>query len=133
MPKVRASSGTIGTTRLPIFLSRTSVREHAHEGHRGRDLALAGALRAALEGVELRHLESGAWRAARRQVAAERLAPLAQVAISALSSAACRTAPPRAVVGIGMSKRSRKARSAFSPIFFCWWVMFWPSPASPMP
>ena len=31
------------------------------------------------------------------------------------------------------SKRSRNAISAFSVIFFCWWVMFWPSPASPIP
>ena len=30
-------------------------------------------------------------------------------------------------------KRSRNAYSASSVIFFCWWVMFWPSPASPIP
>ena len=34
---------------------------------------------------------------------------------------------------ISSSKRSRKTCSASSFIFFCWWVMFWPSPASPIP
>jgi hypothetical protein len=39
MPKVRASSGTIGTMFLPMFLSAAAC-EHAHEGHRRRDLAV---------------------------------------------------------------------------------------------
>ena len=34
---------------------------------------------------------------------------------------------------ISSSKRSRKASNASSFIFFCWWVMFWPSPAVPIP
>ena len=32
-----------------------------------------------------------------------------------------------------MPKRSRNAASSSSFSFFCWWVMFLPSPASPSP
>ena len=39
MPNVRLSSGTIGTMRLPIVLVAQQRRQHAHEGHGGRDLA----------------------------------------------------------------------------------------------
>ena len=32
-----------------------------------------------------------------------------------------------------MPKRVRNARTSSSFSFFCWWVMFLPSPDSPMP
>jgi hypothetical protein len=44
MPKVRASSGTMGTTCLPRPLSLQQLGQDAHEGHRGADLAAVGAL-----------------------------------------------------------------------------------------
>ena len=44
MPNVRASSGMIGTMRLPISLSRNSSLMSAHERHGGGDLLLARAL-----------------------------------------------------------------------------------------
>ncbi|MFO1408894.1 MAG: hypothetical protein U1F06_00720 [Steroidobacteraceae bacterium] len=56
MPKVRASSGTIGTMLRPIALFLEHV-EDAHEGHRRGDLALAGAVQHRLEGRERRHGE----------------------------------------------------------------------------
>ena len=47
MPKVRASSGTMGTMCLPMFLSLTRMVENAHQRHGGGDLALAACPRAA--------------------------------------------------------------------------------------
>ncbi len=61
MPKVRDSSGTIGTMRLPISLSLTRPVSEPHEGHGGRDLApLGGRLEQRLERVGLGRLERAA-------------------------------------------------------------------------
>ena len=68
-------------------------------------------------------------------VAAQRLAALA----AGTSSRGCRRRAGRTASSrrrsseSGMPKRLRKARSSSSFIFFCWWVMFLPSPASPRP
>ena len=69
-----------------------------------------------------------------RQIAAERFPALLQVrdlrrVVGRLVERDVGTSSSE----ISSSKRSRKARRASSFIFFCWWVMFWPSPASPMP
>ena len=78
MPKVRASSGMIGTMRGPSSGSRSSRRKQLHERHRRRDLARAAAqqLGVRLDGRQrrYRHLH-----APQRQRPAERLPARAQV------------------------------------------------------
>jgi hypothetical protein len=79
MPKVRDSSGTIGTTRLPICLSFRSDAEQAHEGHRRGDLAVS-ALQQRIERPTAPGSAAASPFSRRvREVAAERLAALAQV------------------------------------------------------
>ena len=80
MPKVRDSSGIMGTTRRPICLSRSKRGEDAHERHRGRDLALARSLELVLEHLELGHLELRSFGAADRNRASETLPALPQIA-----------------------------------------------------
>src|SRR6266853_1976006 len=62
MPKVRASSGTIGTMCLPMFLSRTSavsMRTNAMEVHHDRIIVLGFVERQFLElVVGDRHVEA---------------------------------------------------------------------------
>ena len=54
--------------------------------------------------------------------------------ISGLSSAGRRNGSlPISSSLTGILKRSRKARSASSSSFFCWWAVFCPSPALPIP
>ena len=54
--------------------------------------------------------------------------------IYGVSSAGLTNAASRTCSSVSFRpKRSRHFSSASSSIFFCWWVMFWPSPASPIP
>ena len=55
--------------------------------------------------------------------------------ISGESSAGCRRRTSSTCSSVRSQARSGRGTrsSAFSVIFFCWWVMFWPSPASPIP
>ncbi len=57
MPNVRASSGTIGTTRGPMSLSRTSDASILHEHHRRRDLAIAAAFELRIEYRKVGHFD----------------------------------------------------------------------------
>jgi hypothetical protein len=140
MPKVRASSTRMGTTRGPISLSRSSVRQEAHIGLGRRDLAaFGGRVHHGLEGGEVGHLEAASSALARRlgQVAAQGLAALVQVASSPASlRPACRTGSWASffVRDTGMLKRSRNRADVVVEVsFLVWWAMFLPSPALPMP
>jgi hypothetical protein len=64
MPKVRASSGTIGTTTLAHAGILHQRRQHAHEGHRGGDLGAARCLELRRERIERRHRQLSSVRAA---------------------------------------------------------------------
>ena len=75
MPKVRASSATIGTMRWPSVSSLQQLRQQLHE-HHGGGLACA---RPSSANARRRRSCRGASTLARRQVAAERLAPRMQV------------------------------------------------------
>ena len=120
---------------LADLLVLQQLRQHLHEHHRRRRRAVAGAL---VELVE-RVAELGLDRlgAHRRASAPGRAAPCG--APGCTSSRRClrpggRTAP-RATSSseIGMPKRVRNALISSSLSFFCWWVMFLPSPDSPTP
>ena len=135
MPNVRASSGTIGTTRLAELLVAQQLRQQPHEHHRRRRLAAFGALVELLEELARHACERLAAHLAARHVAAERLAALAHVLDfdAVFGRAVERRVLPISASEIGMPKRVRNARSSSSFIFFCWCVMFLPSPASPRP
>ena len=80
MPKVRASSGTMGTMCLPMFLSFSStprMRTKAMVVEISRSPVPSSS---DWKAVERRHRQRRRVRLARRQVAAERLAPRLQVA-----------------------------------------------------
>ena len=135
MPKVRDSSGTIGTTRLPICLSRSSVvriRTKAIVVEIVRSpVGLSWASNADSSGTGSVSLDL-ARRSGRNPPSASRRPR--RYACSGLPSRARRNGRfGISSSGRSMPNRSRNERSTASPIFFCWWVMFWPSPASPMP
>ena len=79
MPNVRDSSGMIGTICAPDLLVAQQRGEDAHEGHRGRDLPLAGAVELGLELRQRGHGQLGGRPAPHRERAAERGATLAHV------------------------------------------------------
>ena len=135
MPKVRLSSGTIGTMRWPIALSRSSVvrmrtKAMVVEISRPSAVAFSSASKAESGGIssgadERRRDGSGPPSSARRA---------RRYFISSLSSGRRRNGTlARSASETGMSKRSRNAFSASSPIFLAWWAIICPSPASPMP
>ena len=67
-------------------------------------------------------------------VAPERLAALLQVLhLRAVLGRLVERRLVDLVVGDRDIEAVAERRSSSSSIFFCWWVMFWPSPASPMP
>ena len=135
MPKVRDSSGTIGTTFLPMALSFTSAvsmrtKAIVVEISRPSPVASSSGLNvsslAASRLVLLRRRcgsgpPSFARTSRRYFISGESAAGLKYGISASLSSA------------IGMLKRSRNWRSASIGIFFCWWAMFLPSPTAPMP
>ena len=135
MPKVRDSSGTIGTTRLPIFLSLQQDVEDAHEGHGGRHLAtVAGGLEQRVEGRERRYRQRLGLAPALRQVAAERLAMLAHVLEFGRVFGELQVGQLlELVVRYRQVEAVAEGLERVVPIFFCWWVMFCASPDSPMP
>ena len=121
---------------LADLLVAQQLRQHLHEHHRRRGLAAVGALR----GTRRRRRSSAGLNRRRgddalRHEAAERRAALLHVRQSRGSPRrAGRTARPRCgrPESARRSDRGTTCRSA-SFIFFCWCVMFLPSPASPRP
>ena len=79
MPKVRASSGTIGTIRVANLLVAKELRQNPHEHHGRRGLAALGALGELFEERIDRRVERLGSHGARRHEPAERLAALAEV------------------------------------------------------
>ena len=134
IPKVRASSGTIGTTCLPIFLSLArveSMRTKAMVVESSRlPLPLVRASKASRPGISSGSsscLRSGRYppNSLRRswRYLSSSLSFSGQInGISSISASET-----------GILKRSRKRRICSSPIFFWEWVAFCPSPASPIP
>ncbi len=105
-------------------------RQHAHERHRGRDLALSPLpSQHRIEALERRHGQRRRGRLARRQVAAELRAVIAQIAhlLAVLGGLAERQSLRFLVADTGMLKRSRSSRSESSSSFFCWCATIWPS------
>ena len=136
MPKVRASSTRIGTTRGPSVLVAQQLRQEAHEGLRGRDLAaFGGRLEHRLEGVERRHRELlVGLRAAVRQVAAERLAALVQVLhLRRVVGRLVERDVGRAVVGDRDVEAVAEGLDVLVVSFLVWCAVFLPSPLLPMP
>jgi hypothetical protein len=78
MPKVRDSSGTIGTMWRPMRLSRSSVESTRTKAIVVETFAVAGARELRLEGRQLGHGQDIGLAAPRRQRPAQRGAPLAQ-------------------------------------------------------
>ena len=110
--------------------------EDPDERHRGGDRAIAGRLSCASNAessgtgsvCDERSRRTGigppsASRRSRRYASSAPSSANLRNGTSGMSSSGRSTRP----------NRSRNARNTFSPIFFCWWVMFWPSPASPIP
>ena len=136
MPKVRASSGMIGTTRGPTFLSRTScVRQRTNacvvEISRPSAVASSTGANASSAGAAIfssavrrrcgRKPPSARRRSCRYFISGEPASGLKNGTSSSLSS------------GTGMAKRSRNSRIAAVSSFFSWCVGFLPSPTLPMP
>jgi hypothetical protein len=134
MPNVRASSGTIGTMRLPSLLVAQQLAQHAHEGHRRRRLAPAGALEELLE-VVAGMVSGSAWdhlraRHGRRALRGAR----AGTDLRAVLRAGGRTAPRSTSSSeMGMSKRSRNCAQLVLVELLLLVRDVRPSPASPMP
>ena len=136
MPKVRASSGTIGTTLLADVLvleqrRAACARRPWWSRSRARRCLRAASRRLPAAGSR----SGGAVRRALRQIAAERGAPLVQVAhLVGLSPRGLRNGSlPSSSSGTGMLKRSRNAFRSSSSSFFCWCATIWPSPPLPSP
>ena len=111
MPKVRASSGTIGTIVLADVLVPHQRVQHAHERHRGGDLALAGALSwlsnaasgGTSSGADFGRAPAGSRPApARRSLQVPHLRAVLGGLAGTAASAICSSV-------IGMSKRSRNS------------------------
>ena len=131
MPKVRASSGTIGTMCLPMFLSLSSAVRM-----RTKAMVVEISRSPVPSSIDSKASSGGtaSWRRVRRARAADsRRAPRAARADSAsprCPRAACGTAgSSMSSSGTGMLKRSRNSRSASSSSFFCWCATIWPSAA----
>ena len=99
--------------------------QHLHEGHRGRDLALARGFELRLEFRQWRHGELRVTlHPALRERPPQRLAPLAHIFhFLRVLGEADEGHPLQLFVVIGMLKRSRKPRRACSPIFLAWWAI----------
>ena len=95
-------------------------REHPDERHRGRDLALAGALELALEDLERRDLELRGRPPADRQHAAELGSALAQVAASRASRRAACSTRRRAPARRSAAARSGRGTPAARPRSSSW-------------
>ena len=134
MPNVRDSSGTIGTMRGPICLSRrsaASTRTNAIVVEISRSpVSSSWPLKVSSGGTS-----SGAAR--RRRAGSE--PPSAarhsrRYCISGLSAGGLQYSAERTCASVsGSSNRSRKVSSAASVIFLAWWVIIWPSPETPIP
>ena len=131
MPKVRASSGTIGTTRWPSSLSRisaVSMRTNACVVEISRPSAVGSSTALNADSSGTSQLLVGV-APALRQVAAERRRRSCRYCISGESSAGRKNGSSSSLSsGIGMLKRSRNSRIASTSSFFSWWVGFFASP-----
>ena len=132
MPNVRDSSGTIGTMRSPIAGSRTSVlrmRTNAIVVEFARSPLPSSTV---VNGSGVGIGSAAALRAGRLPPRAARRS--SRYCSSGLSSGGrWKNAPVASSSLNGRPSRSRIASRASSFIAFCWWVMFRPSPAMPMP
>ena len=135
MPKVRLSSGTIGTMREPSALSRSSVvrmrtKAIVVEISRPSAVGFSSASKAESGGIS-----SGA--AVRRRagnVSAERGAALAQIFHRrVVLGQAQERKLGEFLVGDRDVEAVAERLQRLSPIFLAWWAIICPSPASPMP
>ena len=135
MPNVRLSSGTIGTMRGPIALSRSSVvrmRTNAIVVEISRPSAVAFS---SASNADSCGIGSGALDApARRKIAAERCAALAQILhFRAVFGQAQKRNLADLVVRDRHVKPVAECAQRLIADLLCWWAIIWPSPASPMP
>ena len=122
MPKVRASSATIGTMRGPERAVAQQRRQHAHQRHRGRHLLAVGAEREGRVRLERGHRErrgatAGATAGSRR---APRGARAGRPSRGCPRRACRKRSAARSASESGRSKRLRNSRSASTSTFFCW-------------
>ena len=135
MPKVRDSSGTIGTTRLPKILSRITILS-------SRTKAIVvdisrPSLVASKSGAKVSKAGTGKLSALERRCGKYPPSSLRRARMysnSGLPSANFTSGISSSCSSLtGISKRSRNRRTSSGFIFLAWWAIFIPSPEPPMP